>query len=178
MFALTSCTREDFGVASASLLGDGARIEAILADKGLDRTSKECDLREITGPVRGDDGSAVPGRCVMFTDDDRPGDKQTAKLYYAVDGRLVALRVDLRSDARDYDKGYYKIGRFLFDYWNAVGGKDKAFGQAPGDVPILGKEALEARIEDQIGLEGRWIKQCFEGNLHDRVVDEVLVRLL
>ena len=35
LLAVTSCTKEDFGVSANSLLGDAARIESILAGKGL-----------------------------------------------------------------------------------------------------------------------------------------------
>lgn len=177
LLAATSCVREDFGIQASSILGDAARIETLLAEKGLDRSERDFDLRALHGRVRADDGSAVPGRCVTFVDDERAGDKQTAEFFYAKDGRFVGVRIRLRTDARDYDKGYYKIGRFLFDYWNALGGAGKPFTQAGGDVPILGKEALVARIEGRSDLDGRWVKQCFEGNLHDRVTDEVVIKL-
>lgn len=170
-----SCTREDFGVAATHPLGDPATITGIFEEKGLTRTSRSCDLREIDGNVSQDDNEAVPGRCELYVDDARAGDKQTAKLYFDRDDKLVAVRFDFRSDERGYDKGYYKLGRFLFDYWNEIGGKDAAFGQAGARVPILGKEALHAKFETP-SIRGSWIKHVFDGNLRDRVQDEVTIR--
>lgn len=172
---VTSCVREDFGIAAANPLGDSATIVEIFAEKGLQKTSHACDLREIDGKIPADDSEAIPGRFDLFVDDKRANDKQTAKLYYSEDDRLVAVRIDFRSDERGYDKGYYKLGRFLFDYWNRLGGEGRAFAQARGDVRIMGKEALEANFESNF-VRGRWVKQIFDGNLRDRVQDLVLIR--
>lgn len=172
--AFAGCTRENFGVAGQGSLGDATRLDAIFVEKQLVKASKDVDLRELDLDA-GSEDVARPGRCVSYTDDARANDVQTAKLYYDASGAFVGMKVHYRSDERSYDKGFYKISRVLFDYWNEVGGKGATFEIAGGGIPILGKEALVARFENG-AVRGRWVKQVFDGNMRDRVEDEVTIQ--
>ena len=163
---LTSCGGGlDLGIDASNPLGDRAKIEAVLQEKGLQSESKQVNL----GPLIGSNDSDRKGTRISW----RTRNEEAVQLWLE-GGKLVGITGNFRSDSEELRGRLSKVGAFLVDYWKQLAPQAQTFQVAPASVPVEGKGAFLASF-DQGSLHGRWIKQAFVMGGKDKIIDSVRI---